>query len=668
MRFAIGVALTCAAIGCASADRAESIARVTQKTIDDTNADAQYGQPDLTTGSPQPPDHGVSAPHGLTIDPNSAFPGRVWVADTSNHRTFAIGVALDARVDATLFGQSTWSGNAPDGGGSVNETHVNGPTFVANAFDQWMIADTENHRVLLGYVGGFTATWVFGQGGIFTTSVPNKGGLGAGTLKSPAGVAFLAGSRGYVIADSGNHRLVVYTFTGTSATWVIGQTDFTTGLPNRGIGVNASGLNDPQGVARATPYDLSQVPDPRIQGIYVVDRGNNRVLHFAWSPGFEGGDFPSTTADTAWGQPDLVSGDAGLGPDRLNAPTAIAIDPNNGFWVADTGNHRVLHFPYGSKTADKVIGQPDFTHGDPPAGTSATTLSSPSGVAVALDGDLFVADTGANRVVKYTFDPSDSCDDGDPCTDDTLGATSCVHALVTDSKACFPYECDVSRRVCVTDCRTFGKCQSPFTCIGGRCLKTCSVGPESTCEVGFCSDGICCDAPCTGTCEACTVPGFEGTCTAFSGSPATFKFTARCESPTGDVECAGICDGVHRDVCAPTAKGSQCGATFCKDGVGSNGGRCDGAGSCVRDAHACFPFACGAAECRTSCSANDQCADGAACESGVCISRSTAYVPVGGSCVASPSSFAAADRWVIVAFASIASLVAIARRRKRRGS
>jgi sugar lactone lactonase YvrE len=669
---AAAASLVLAALGCASDDHAEieTVARVKQKTIDARTADAVYGQPDFTTSVVQPPDHGVNAPRGLAIDPDSASPGRVWIADTSNHRTFAVDAsALSSRFDDSLFGQPSWTDVMPNGGATPSESHVDGPTALTHAFDQWLLADTNNHRVLFGAVAGFFATGVLGQGGSFTTNVPNKGGLGPESLLSPAGVTFFGGSGGfgfrYVVSDSGNHRVVVYASPGAlTATWVIGQSDFTVGLPNRGVGISNEGLNDPRGITRATPYDLSQVPDPRIQGVYVVDRGNNRVLHFPWTVSFEGGDTPGPNADAVWGQSDFSTGDPGVGADHFNAPTGIAIDPNNGFWLADTGNHRVLHFPYGSKAADKVIGQPDFDHADPPSATSESTLDAPEGVAVAPNGDLYVADTGANRILKYSFGIGDSCDDGDPCTDDTIGALGCIHTITTDSKDCFPYECDVGQRKCVTDCRTFAKCQAPFLCIGGRCLKACS--PGSTCEVGYCSDGICCDAPCTGTCEACTVPGFEGKCVAFSGSPATFKSTARCESPTGDVECAGFCDGVHRDACQPMAKGTRCGASYCKEGVAARGGACDGAGSCVADAHTCFPFACGAAECRTECSGNDQCADGAACESGVCVASSGAYVPVGGSCVASRASFlsiVSADRW---AMAAVAALLIAARRRKRR--
>ena len=37
-------------------------------------------------------------------------------------------------------------------------------------------------------------------------------------------------------------------------------------------------------------------------------------------------------------------GDFGAGPDGLNLPAGMAADPEGGLWVADSGNHRILHY------------------------------------------------------------------------------------------------------------------------------------------------------------------------------------------------------------------------------------------------------------------------------------------------------------------------------------
>jgi hypothetical protein len=74
-------------------------------------------------------------------------------------------------------------------------------------------------------------------------------------------------------------------------------------------------------------------------------------------------------------------------------------------YLADRGNNRVLRFdqPHAnSQPADFVLGQPDFSSGDCNlGGASASSLCGPSDVMLDFRGDLFVADRGNNRVLRY---------------------------------------------------------------------------------------------------------------------------------------------------------------------------------------------------------------------------------------------------------------------------
>ena len=102
--------------------------------------------------------------------------------------------------------------------------------------------------------------------------------------------------------------------------------------------------------------------------------------------------------------PNLVEGR------ELYGPTGLALDTSAQtpyLYVSDTANNRVLAWKNGlsfaaGQPADIVIGQPDFLTTTPggPGTTFSTGLSSPTGLAV-RNGDLYVADSGNNRVLRY---------------------------------------------------------------------------------------------------------------------------------------------------------------------------------------------------------------------------------------------------------------------------
>src|SRR5262249_42292122 len=96
--------------------------------------------------------------------------------------------------------------------------------------------------------------------------------------------------------------------------------------------------------------------------LYVADFGNNRVLRFL-SP------FANATRiepDAVLGQPNFTTRTAGASSTALNQPRSLAFDSEGNLWVADSGNHRIVRFGAGvlnspiPPAADTVIGQKDF--------------------------------------------------------------------------------------------------------------------------------------------------------------------------------------------------------------------------------------------------------------------------------------------------------------------
>ncbi len=126
--------------------------------------------------------------------------------------------------------------------------------------------------------------------------------------------------------------------------------------------------------------------------VYVSDTGNNRVLAFKNGTGLSKGNF----ADKVIGQRDLLTTNA-QGPGSglssgLNQPTGITVDKNGNLYVIDSGNQRILRYPKPmSQTSDLlpvdlVIGQRAVSSGTQPNEGSATPSAKTIFVAVPSNG------------------------------------------------------------------------------------------------------------------------------------------------------------------------------------------------------------------------------------------------------------------------------------------
>ena len=611
--------LTLLLAGCDSNSQSEhALARVEQATTEDGIADAVFGQPSLNVGT-EPPFASSNTTHfPIAVGTNALLAGdpspMFFVADYGANRV--LGVFASSTFSSLLAGQFSYGNKLPNAGGGVTQQTLNGPRAVAFAFEQLAIADTGNHRVLFGNRAVGAIPWnpsvVYGQRNRFDLAARNAGGeIGPDTLAEPKGVAFDATfSPGrLLIADSGNHRVLIFlvSFPVSTMPTCVGQDDCFKGEPNRGAAVSANGLNDPQGLAT-----FNTVGDP-LRGYYVADTGNHRVLHFP---------VPSLTnkPDLVYGQLDdfttAVPSKGGVTRSSLRDPSAVAVDVDGSIYIADTGHHRVLHFPYGKTVADRVLGQPDFTSGSAPTVASASRMFNPRGVALTAS-ELFVADTGFSRVLRFRR-PCDAakCDDGNPCTDDTCDAIgTCLHQLRTYSKACSPYLCDSITRTCARPCDPTHPCLSPYACVSGTCAIRCVTSAVCVGVGRTCVDGYCCDSACNGPCETCNELKNEGTClTAPEGPPPALRF---CEGASG--ECGLRCNGAAGDRCQVARSGSACGTESCDGNTVNKRGTCDGAGACSASTANCAPYACEVNACRTSCRFDVDCSTGATCFGGECV-------------------------------------------------
>jgi uncharacterized protein (TIGR03437 family) len=237
----------------------------------------------------------------------------------------------------------------------------------------------------------------------------------ATTLSVPEGGAFDTTGNLWV-ADSGNNRLLSYpangSFSYTSATIVVGQTDFPFNAPNLIEGREVWIYNGTPGGGIAV--DKSSDPPH----LYIADTYNNRILGFrdARAVGTDARSLLTQKADLVIGQPagDLFrsvvnypNGDKDLPTSTgLYRPVGLAVDDAGNLWVADSGNGRALRFPApfsvaeGTiQTADLVLGQNGFNQKDQSA--SQQTMNTPYGLALYPDGQLAVSDPALNRVLVF---------------------------------------------------------------------------------------------------------------------------------------------------------------------------------------------------------------------------------------------------------------------------
>ncbi|MBZ5565188.1 MAG: hypothetical protein LAP13_22555 [Acidobacteriia bacterium] len=124
--------------------------------------------------------------------------------------------------------------------------------------------------------------------------------------------------------------------------------------------------------------------------LVVVDHGNNRVCYLN-----TGG---TTSSLAGSGKPGFAGDGGPAGYALLSSPSGVAADRAGNIFIADTGNHRVRRVQASTGIISTIAGNgsPGFS-GDGGPATSAS-LMSPQGLAVDSDGNLWIADTGNNRI------------------------------------------------------------------------------------------------------------------------------------------------------------------------------------------------------------------------------------------------------------------------------
>jgi len=222
--------------------------------------------------------------------------------------------------------------------------------------------------------------------------VSGLSGTNSGQFNAPYDVAVSADATEISVSDSSNNR--------------IQQFNATNGVFNASFGSLGSGsgqFNTPKGLI----YDS-------VGALYIVDAGNNRIAL-------------SLSASVLG-----VTGTNGTALGQFNSPVNISVG-KRGVYIADAGNNRIQCFDL---LANGVY---SFTSSDVRFGIS-TNLNQPAAVAALdnLTNEMFyVADTGNNRVLLYKApvdDPTVAWNSMTNCiaAGDVTGAVSCFSSESAD--------------------------------------------------------------------------------------------------------------------------------------------------------------------------------------------------------------------------------------------
>ncbi|MGA2991530.1 MAG: NHL repeat-containing protein [Candidatus Korobacteraceae bacterium] len=215
-----------------------------------------------------------------------------------------------------------------------------------------------------------------------------------------------------MLVGCGGHQMLLFVADGNNNRVLVYDAPFVTGQSAAAVlgqlAVNtAAAPNPPTAASMARPNVMVDTSGT----LYVTDGNNCRVLQFI--PPFATG----MNATLAIGQPagvgNLISNTclqgAAATASGLDIPAGMAFDSAGNLWVADIGNSRVLKYPApltAGEAATVVLGQTTLTG----AGTcnqgnaapSATTLCEPTVIAFDSAGNLWVVDAGNNRVLMYS--------------------------------------------------------------------------------------------------------------------------------------------------------------------------------------------------------------------------------------------------------------------------
>ncbi|MGE5707926.1 MAG: NHL repeat-containing protein [Bacteroidota bacterium] len=322
---------------------------------------------------------GLSEPSDVAVDAS----GTLFIAETGTHRIRKIDAlgrvtfyAGDGYVTdpETLFGRFY----EPAGFGALQGSLYSPNALTLDSAGNLFVADTQNNRIRkvttdgkMITVAGCDIPGFYGDG---------KAATSAG-LKLPCGVA-MDSSGNLLLADTSNNRIRK-----VDVGSLVPKISTEVGQGNAGFVDNRTRLeaqlNSPAGIATDASGNL-----------FIADTYNNRIRKVT----------PAGVVSTVAGNGSTGSGDE-IGDGRLAieaslyCPQDVAVDRFGYLYIADTRHHRIRRVdPQGRISTIAGNGMIGISS-DGVAATDAR-FRYPKGVAVGMDGTVYVADSVNNRIVE----------------------------------------------------------------------------------------------------------------------------------------------------------------------------------------------------------------------------------------------------------------------------
>ena len=323
----------------------------------------------------------LNSPYESAVDGG----GNLFIADASNNR---VRIVNTAGIIATVAGNGI-SGYSGDGGPAISAELADPHGIAVDGAGNLFIADMYNSRIREVSPGGMITT-VAGNGSTSEDLCPVDGASAtSGGVTYPKGVA-VDNLGNLFIADTWCSLVVKVNPAGMVTTVAGIFPGF--GYSGDGGPATSAYLSGPEAVAVDNAGN-----------IFIADTGNSRIRKVN----------PAGTITTVAGVSQACqlssflssctygySGDGGLATSaELNYPAGVAVDSAGNLLIADSLNERVRKVALNG-IITTVAGDGDYRYGGDGGPATNAALNSPRLIALDNASNLFVADSGNNRIRK----------------------------------------------------------------------------------------------------------------------------------------------------------------------------------------------------------------------------------------------------------------------------